>query len=64
MKRTKFIKYLLQNGCEKSREGKRHTIFWNPDTNKAVAIPRHSEIKDILVEVICKELGVNPPGER
>jgi len=24
------------------------------------AIPRHSEIKDILVKKICKDLGVEP----
>jgi len=28
--------------------------------NKRTAIPRHSEIKDILANKICKDLGVKP----
>lgn len=31
-----------------------------PQQNKRSAIPRHAEIKDILANKICKDLGVKP----
>ena len=58
MKRGEFVKYLRSQGCELLREGGSHSWWWNPDLNKRSAIPRHSEIKDILVKKICKDLGV------
>ena len=60
MKRTKFLKYLHSQGCELLREGGRHSWWHNPVLNKRSAIPRHSEIKDILAKKICKDLGVVP----
>jgi predicted RNase H-like HicB family nuclease len=30
----------------------------NDQLNKRSAVPRHSEIKDILVKKICKDLGI------
>ncbi len=30
------------------------------ELNKRSAIPRHSEVKDILANKICKDLGVKP----
>ena len=59
MKRNKLIKYLRSNGCELLREGGRHSWWYNPKLNKRSAIPRHSEIKDILAKKICKDLGVS-----
>ena len=60
MKRQKLIKYLRENGCELNREGKRHSWWYNQSLNKRSAIPRHTEISDILANKICKDLGVNP----
>ena len=60
MKRQKLIKYLHENGCELSREGKRHSWWYNQSMNKRSAIPRHTEISDILANKICKDLGVIP----
>jgi mRNA interferase HicA len=60
MKRHKLIKYLRENGCELYREGKRHSWWYNQSLNKRSAIPRHTEISDILANKICKDLGVNP----
>jgi mRNA interferase HicA len=60
MKRQKLIKFLRENGCELSREGKRHSWWYNQSMNKRSAIPRHTEISDILANKICKDLGVNP----
>lgn len=60
MKRSELIGYLAAQGCELLREGRRHSWWHNPDQNKRSAIPRHNEIKDILANKICKDLGVKP----
>jgi mRNA interferase HicA len=60
MKRNNLIQYLQDNGRQLLREGSRHLWWYNPAMNKRSAIPRHSEIKDILVKKICKDLGVKP----
>jgi mRNA interferase HicA len=60
MKRKKLISYLSSHGCEFSREGGRHSWWYNPVLNKRSAIPRHNEIRDILARKICKDLGIPP----
>jgi mRNA interferase HicA len=60
MKRKETLAYLRENGCELLREGSRHSWWWNPDLNKRSSVPRHTEIKDILVMKICKDLGIPP----
>ncbi|MCK4338180.1 MAG: type II toxin-antitoxin system HicA family toxin [Candidatus Aminicenantes bacterium] len=60
MKRNELIKYLRSQGCELLREGGRHSWWHNLALNKRSAIPRHSEIKDILAKKICSDLGVKP----
>jgi len=60
MKKIALLKYLRSQGCELLREGGKHSWWHNPALNKRSAIPRHSEIKDILVKKICKDLGVEP----
>lgn len=58
MKRSELLKYLRLHGCELLREGSRHSWWYNPVLNKRSAIPRHSEIKDILAIKICRDLGI------
>jgi mRNA interferase HicA len=58
MKRNQLTKHLLKNGCEIIREGKRYTWWYNPKLNKRSAVPRHTEISDILANKICKDLEV------
>jgi len=60
MKRTELLKYLRSQGCELLREGAKHSWWYNPTLNRRSAIPRHTEIKDVLAKKICKDLGVNP----
>ena len=60
MKRSELIRYLNAQGCELLREGGRHSWWQNATQNKRSAIPRHSEINDILANKICKDLGVKP----
>ena len=63
MKRKELLNYLYSRGCEFVREGEKHSWWYNPDTHKRSAIPRHNEIAEILAEKICKDLGV-PPVEQ
>ncbi|MBI4721981.1 MAG: type II toxin-antitoxin system HicA family toxin [Candidatus Stahlbacteria bacterium] len=58
MKRAVFLRYLIKNGCYFEREGKKHTLFYNPRTDKSVTIPRHSEINTFTAKAICKDLGI------
>ena len=60
MKRRELLKFLKSQGCEILREGGSHSWWLNADLNKRSAIPRHSEINDILAKKICKDLGVKP----
>ncbi len=61
MKRRELIRYLEENGCLFLREGGRHTIYYNPSNSRTSAIPRHTEIVDILAVKICKDLEIPPP---
>ena len=58
MKRRDLIRYLIQNGCELDREGKRHAVYWRPETNRSAAVPRHTEITTRTAYAICDELGI------
>jgi len=58
MKRTKLLQHLQQHGCVLKREGASHSIWRNPQTNEIQAIPRHSEIGEILARKICRKLSV------
>jgi len=58
MKRLVLIKHLKKNGCELLREGSNHSWWINPNKNLRSAIPRHSEIKNLLVKKIGTDLGV------
>jgi predicted RNA binding protein YcfA (HicA-like mRNA interferase family) len=60
MKRRALLKHLAENGCEKLREGKKHTVYWNPLTRKTSTVPRHAEIDEWLAHKICKDLHIPP----
>ena len=64
MKRAKLIRYLRSHGCVPHREGAEHSLWKNPRTQATEAIPRHREIKPVLVRSICKGLSVPPPAEK
>jgi predicted RNA binding protein YcfA (HicA-like mRNA interferase family) len=61
MKRRELLHHLTEHGCEFLREGKRHTIYYNPTNKKVSTVPRHSEVDDALVEKICKDLEIPLP---
>jgi predicted RNA binding protein YcfA (HicA-like mRNA interferase family) len=57
MKRVELIKTIEQNGAVFVRHGGSHDWYKNPKTNVFEAVPRHSEIKDILSKKIIKRLA-------
>jgi mRNA interferase HicA len=61
MKRIDFIRHLEAQGCEFLREGSKHTVYVNRQTQKTSTVPRHREINDLLVRKICKDLQVDAP---
>ncbi|MBI4810961.1 MAG: type II toxin-antitoxin system HicA family toxin [Ignavibacteriales bacterium] len=61
MKRIDVIRYLEQQGCKFLREGRRHTVYYNPMNRKTSTVPRHREIIDVLVRKICRDLGISSP---
>ncbi|RLE36264.1 MAG: addiction module toxin, HicA family [Acidobacteria bacterium] len=61
MKRRELLRHLRRQGCELLREGSRHSWWHNPQQNRRSAIPRHTEIKNILAAKICRDLGVPRP---
>ena len=63
MKRKALIAYLNRSGCSLAREGSRHSLFVNPGNGQVSAVPRHPEIRDMLVKEICKDLGIPYPGK-
>ncbi|MGB9553407.1 MAG: type II toxin-antitoxin system HicA family toxin [bacterium] len=58
MKRKDFIKELVKAGCYLKRHGSRHDIYVNPKNGKKAPVPRHSEIRNTLCELIRKQLGL------
>ncbi len=55
MKRRDLIRGLVAEGCYLRRHGKRHDIYINPKNGKKAPVPRHSEIKESLCELIRRQ---------
>ena len=63
MKRDALIRHLRRSGCVVRREGKEHTLWENPQTGHAEAVPRHVDFSNLLAKRICRKLSVtDPPG--
>ncbi|MBS1257517.1 MAG: hypothetical protein MAG551_00561 [Candidatus Scalindua arabica] len=58
MKRHHLLKHLRKHGCFLKREGRSHSLWCNPQTGHAEAIPRHNEIPNKLVKKISKALSI------
>ncbi len=61
MKRRDLIRHLESNGFVLLREGGRHSIYINTGTAKAVAVPRHNELKEGLVRRLCRDAEIKDP---
>jgi len=53
VKRRDLLRHLKQHGCSLLREGGNHSWWHHPQQNRRSAIPRHNEIKELLVRKIC-----------
>ncbi|MGQ9651250.1 MAG: type II toxin-antitoxin system HicA family toxin [Phycisphaerae bacterium] len=61
MKRRDLLSHLAARGCVLVHEGARHSWWCNPANNRRSAVPRHSEISDVLARKICRDLGIPEP---
>jgi len=57
MKRSELLRHLRRNGCTLKREGGSHSLWTNPSTGRVEAIPRHTEIPNLLARKICRGLS-------
>jgi mRNA interferase HicA len=44
------------------REGRSHSLWTNPATGAVEAVPRHTEISDVLARKICRGLSLTEIG--
>jgi mRNA interferase HicA len=61
MKRDRLLRHLRHYGCVLRREGKEHSLWENPRTGHAEAVPRHIEIASLLAKKICRKLSIPDP---
>ena len=61
MKRQALLRHLRRHGCVLKREGASHSLWLNPATGHVEAIPRHTEIPNLLVKKICGGFSVPEP---
>ncbi|MBE9169263.1 type II toxin-antitoxin system HicA family toxin [Pleurocapsales cyanobacterium LEGE 06147] len=59
MKRQEFIRELEQAGCVLHRHGAKHDIYRNPINGKKAPVPRQTELKNSLCQLIRKQLDVS-----
>jgi mRNA interferase HicA len=61
VKRRALLAHLTSFGCHLIREGARHSWWGNPENGRRSALPRHSEIDELLARKICRDLAVPEP---
>ncbi len=62
MKRSSLLRHLRQHGCILKREGSSHSLWTNPANGAVEAVPRHTEIPNVLARKICRNLGIPELG--
>lgn len=55
--RQETLEILKKLGFQKKREGKKHSIFWNPETGQTIPVKRHDFDEDDQ-RYILKEAGI------
>jgi mRNA interferase HicA len=58
VKRSALLRHLRRHGCVLKREGAAHSLWTNPANGLVEAIPRHTEIPNMLAKKICRNLGI------
>ncbi|MYK30423.1 MAG: type II toxin-antitoxin system HicA family toxin [Boseongicola sp. SB0670_bin_30] len=62
MKKRQLVRHLERHGCRLLRQGRRHE-WWESSAGDRSAVPRHNDISGYLARKICRDLGVEIPGE-
>jgi mRNA interferase HicA len=62
MKRSALLQHLRRHGCVLKREGGSHSLWTNPANGAVEAVPRHTEIPNVLARKICRGLGIPEIG--
>lgn len=62
MKRSTLLQHLRHHGCVLKREGAAHSLWSNPANGAVEAVPRHTEIANVLARKICRGLGIPEIG--
>ena len=60
MKRSALLRHLRRHGCVLKREGSAHSLWLNPATGAVEAVPRHTEIPDLLARKILPRPLASP----
>jgi hypothetical protein len=63
VKRSSFLQHLRRHGCVLKREGAAHSLWTNPATGAVEAVPRHTEVPNLLARKICRELRIPEVGK-
>jgi len=58
VKRNEFVRSLAKRECHLLRHGARHDVYVNHLNGRKAPVPRHAEIKDSLVKLIERQLGL------
>jgi mRNA interferase HicA len=58
VRRRECIRERVEAGCYVQRHGKKHDIYANPRAGKKAPVPRHSEVKESLCDLIRRQLGL------
>ena len=58
MKRSSLLAHLRKHSCYLKREGREHSLWCNPKTGEVEAVPRHTEIPNLLAKKICRGLSI------
>jgi predicted RNA binding protein YcfA (HicA-like mRNA interferase family) len=61
MKRRDFENHLRLYGCGLVREGAKHSVYKNLQSNYSATVPRHREIWPDLAKKICRQLDIPLP---
>jgi mRNA interferase HicA len=62
MKRSALLQHLRKHGCALKREGASHSLWTNPANGAVEAVPRHTEIPNLLARKICRGLRIPEIG--
>jgi mRNA interferase HicA len=63
VKRNTLLQHLRKHGCTLKREGSGHSLWSNSQTGAVEAVPRHTEISNLLAKKICRNLSVPEIGQ-